>query len=87
MKAIRNKLIVTVGETVERSESGIVVDANKKPDRGEVISKGDEVTDEIEIGDTVVFSEYAGKEIKNADGHFITMNEGEVYYVIKKDKE
>lgn len=83
MKAIRNKLIVIAEKAVEKSESGIIVDADKKPDRGEVISKGDEVTDEIEIGDTVVFSEYAGKEIKNADGHFITMNEGEVYYVIK----
>lgn len=85
MKAIRNKLIVIVGDTVEKSESGIIVDANKKPDRGIVVSKGDEVTDEIEVGDTIVFSEYAGKEIKNADGHFITMNEGEVYYVIKNE--
>jgi chaperonin GroES len=84
MQAIRNKIIVSIGSTVEKSASGIVVDANKKPDRGVVISKGAEVTDEIEEGDTVVFSEFAGKEIKEGADKYITLNEGEVYYVIKK---
>jgi chaperonin GroES len=84
MQAIKNKIIVSVGSTVEKSASGIVVDANKKPDRGVVISKGAEVTEEIEAGDTVVFSEYAGKEIKEGSEKYITLNEAEVYYVIKK---
>jgi chaperonin GroES len=84
---LKDKIIVAVGDTVEKSESGMIVDANKKPDRGVVVGKGDEVDPRVELGDTVVFNEYAGKDIKNEDGHFITMREAEVYYVIKKDQE
>lgn len=84
MKAIRNKLIVSIVKALDKTESGIVIDANKKPDRGVVISKGDEVTDEISVGDMIVFSEYAGKEIKDGDKKYITLNEGEVYFVIKE---
>ena len=67
MKAIRNKIIVSTEGLIEKSESGIIIDTTKKPDRGVVISKGAEVTDEIEEGDVVVFSEYAGKEIKEGE--------------------
>ena len=84
MNAIRNKLIVSVVDTVEKSESGIITDQDKKPDRGVVISKGNDVTDEIEIGDVIVFSEYGGKAIQEKGEEFITLNEGEVYFVIKK---
>ena len=33
MNAIRNKLIVSVEDTVEKSETGIIIDTDKKPDR------------------------------------------------------
>jgi len=81
MKAIRNKLIVEVQKEVEKSQSGIIVDTEKKPDRGVVISIGSDVTDEIKVGDTVVFSQFAGKEDKVGDKTYILLNEGEVYYV------
>lgn len=84
MNAIRNKLIVSVEDTVEKSETGIIIDRDKKPDRGVVVSKGNDVTAEIEIGDVVVFSEYGGKSIQEKGVEYVTLNEGEVYFVIKK---
>lgn len=81
MKAINNKLIVKAEKEVEKSALGIIIDTDKKPDRGIVISKGKEVTDEISVGDLVIFSQFAGKEEKIGDDLFILLNEGEVYYV------
>jgi len=43
MRAIKNKLIVKVQLEAEKSESGIIVDTEKKPDRGVVTSIGKEV--------------------------------------------
>jgi chaperonin GroES len=82
MKAIKNKLIVEVQKEVEKSLSGIIVDTEKKPDRGTIVSVGKEVTDELSVGDTVVFSQFAGKEEKVGDKIYILLNEAEVYYVV-----
>ena len=82
MKAINNKIIVEVENTQEKSTSGIIIDPNKKPDRGVVVSIGDEVTSEIKIGSVVIFSEYAGKLITVEDKEYILLNEGEVYCVL-----
>jgi chaperonin GroES len=82
MRAIKNKLIVKVQLEAEKSESGIIVDTEKKPDRGIVTSIGKEVTDEIKVGDTVVFSQFAGKAEKIGEDNYVLLNEGEVYYAI-----
>jgi chaperonin GroES len=81
MKAVKNKIIVEVETAQEKSTTGIIIDPNKKPDRGVVVSVGEEVTFEIKVGCTVVFSEYAGKLVTVDEKDYILLNESEVYYV------
>lgn len=81
MKAVKNKIIVEVETSQEKSTTGIIIDPNKKPDRGVVVSVGEEVTFEIKVGSTIVFSEYAGKLVTVDEKDYILLNESEVYYV------
>jgi co-chaperonin GroES (HSP10) len=73
-----------VGETfivkVSALKIGEFVDPSGKYDRGEVISVGGGYTaGEVEIGNTVMFSEYAGKKFEENGDVFILLRAEEVY--------
>ena len=82
MGSILNKIAVEVIQEKETTETGIITGGNKKPDRGIVISKGKDVTPEISLGKTLIFSEYAGKAVTVDGKELILLNENEVYYVL-----
>lgn len=82
MKAVKRKLIVKPVEEKEESSTGIISNPDKKPDSGEVISKGELVTDEIPQGSIVYFSEYAGKAVTVEGEDYILLSEDEIYCVI-----
>ena len=74
MKPLGDRVIIRVLEKEEKTKSGIFLPdtAKEKPSEGEVIAvgagkvydNGQRVAPEIAVGDKVMFSKYAGTEVK-----------------------
>jgi len=54
-------------EAEEKTSSGLILPdtAKKHPDEGTVLAKAADATDEVAIGDRVVYKKYAGEEIEH----------------------
>jgi len=75
IQPINNNVLIKVTETEEKTAGGIVIPetAKKKPRDGEVISMAAGASDEINVGDHVIYKEFSGTEVKH---------EGEKYLII-----
>lgn len=83
MEALGSKVIVKVDKKDFVSSTGIKTGGVEKPDRGEVISIGCEISDlPLKVGVTVIFSEYAGKAINEGGVDYILLNYNEIYSVL-----
>lgn len=80
LKPLGERLVIKKVEVEEKTKSGIVLPgtAKEQPSIAEVIAIGDAITsddtkkDQIKVGDKVIFSKYAGTEIK-VDGEEVTV--------------
>lgn len=80
MKALGSRVIVKVIAKDSVSSTGIHTGTAARPDRGEVMSIGHHVDDpSLEVGDKVIFSEHAGKAIKEEGVEYILLNYNELY--------
>ncbi len=86
LKPLGDRVIIKVLEKEDKTSSGIVLPdkAKEKPQEGEVKAVGDgrilddgtRVQMDVKVGDTVIFSKYAGSEIKL---------DGEEYLILRQD--
>jgi len=86
LKPLGDRVIIKVLEKEEKTGSGIVLPdkAKEKPQEGEVMAvgagkvldDGTKVQMEVKKGDKVVFSKYAGSEVKV---------DGEEYLILRQD--
>ncbi|MFA4015496.1 MAG: hypothetical protein RUDDFDWM_000579 [Candidatus Fervidibacterota bacterium] len=94
IKPLRDKVLIKVEEEEEKTAGGIYLPdtAKEKPQRGVVVAVGDgKLTDEgkvipisVKVGDKVIFSKYAGTEIKlNGEKHVI-LSADDIYAVIEE---
>ncbi|MGN0369465.1 MAG: co-chaperone GroES [Butyrivibrio sp.] len=76
----------------ETTKSGIVLpgQAKEKPQQAEVIAvgpggvvDGKEVTMQVKVGDKVIFSKYAGTEVKLDDEELIVVRQNDILAVIE----
>ena len=76
----------------ETTKSGIVLpgQAKEKPQQAEVIAvgpggvvDGKEITMQVKVGDTVIFSKYAGTEIKLEDEEFIVVRQSDILAIVE----
>ncbi len=82
LKPLGDRVVIKKVEVKEVTDSGIVLSesAQEKPQVAEILAIGsgilndDKKKDEIKVGDKVIFSEYAGQEVKL---------EGEEYTILK----
>ncbi|MDF2537772.1 MAG: chaperonin Cpn10 [Herbinix sp.] len=75
----------------ETTKSGIVLpgQAKEKPQQAEVIAvgpggmvDGKEVTMQVKVGDKVIYSKYAGTEVKLEDEEFIIVKQNDIVAVV-----
>jgi chaperonin GroES len=89
IRPLADRLVVKPIEPEERTASGIVLPetAKEKPQRGEVLAvgpgrvteRGTRLPIEVEVGDTVLFTKYAGTEVKlRPDGKILVLREVDV---------
>jgi chaperonin GroES len=86
LKPLADRVVVKVLEAEETTASGIVLPdkAKEKPQEGKVMAvgtgkvldNGSKVEMEVKVGDKVIFSRYAGTEVKV---------EGEEYLILRQD--
>lgn len=76
----------------ETTKSGIVLpgQAKEKPQQAEVIAvgpggivDGKEVTMQVKVGDKVIYSKYAGTEVKLEDEEFIVVKQNDIVAVVE----
>ena len=72
----------------ETTKSGIVLpgQTKEKPQQAEVIAVGpgtEEVKMEVEVGDQVIYSKYAGTEVKLDDAEYIVVKQSDILAILK----
>ena len=81
IQPLRNNIIVRLQEVASTTEGGIILteSAQEKPCQGEVIAcgpgileNGERVPMDMKVGDTVMFTQFAGRELQ-VDGETVVM--------------
>ena len=87
-----DRVVLKQVEAEETTKSGIVLpgQAQEKPQQAEVIAvgpggvvDGKEVKMEVAVGDKVIYSKYAGTEVKLENEEYIVVKQGDILAVIK----
>lgn len=94
VKPIGDKILVERVESEEKTKGGIILPdtAKEKPKEGKVVAlgegrlleNGEKVPFQVKVGDRIVFSSYAGTEIKIDEKEFLVMSEEDVLAIIEK---
>ena len=92
IKPLGDRIIIRVIENEETTKSGIVLPgtAKEKPMQGEVLAVGSgEMVDgkkiplELKVGDRVIYSKYAGTEVKMDGSEYLIVRQSDVLAVIE----
>jgi chaperonin GroES len=94
IRPLADKVLVERVEAENKTAGGIVLPdtAKEKPQRGKIISVGegkildDGTRKEVQVkkGDTVLFTSYAGTEVKIDGKEYLIMDESDIMAVIEK---
>ncbi len=94
IRPLADKVLVQRLEAETKTTGGIVLPdtAKEKPQRGKIISvgKGKVLDDgtlkkmQVKKGDVVLFTSYAGTEVKVDDKEYLIMDESDIMAVIEK---
>lgn len=92
IRPLGDRVVIKRLEAEETTKSGIVLTgaSKEKPQEAEVISvgpggivDGKEVKMELKVGDKVLFSKYAGNEIKFEGQEYIIISQSEILAVVE----
>ena len=83
-----DRVVLKQLEAEETTKSGIVLpgSAQEKPQQAEVVAVGpgtDEVKMEVSVGDSVIYSKYAGTEVKVDDEEYIVVKQNDILAIVK----
>ena len=94
LKPLADRVIIKMVEAEETTKSGIILtgSAKEKPQVAEVIAvgpggmvDGKEIKMEVKAGDKVIYSKYAGTEVKlDDDQEYIIVKQSDVLAVIEQ---
>ena len=92
IKPLGDRVVTKMAEAEETTKSGIILagSAKEKPQFAEVIAvgpggvvDGKEVKMELKVGDKVIMSKYAGKEVKIDGEEYIIISQKDVLAVVE----
>ncbi|KFI35106.1 molecular chaperone GroES [Peptococcaceae bacterium SCADC1_2_3] len=94
IRPLGERVVVKALPGEEVTKGGIVIPdiAKEKPQEGEVIAvgpgrlldNGTRVTIDLKVGNKILFSKYAGNEVKLDDVEYLIMRESDILGVIEK---
>lgn len=88
-----DKVVLKQLEAEETTKSGIVLpgQAQEKPQQAEVVAvgpggmvDGKEVTMQVKVGDKVIYSKYAGTEVKLQEEEFIVVKQNDIVAIVEE---
>ncbi|WP_251552162.1 co-chaperone GroES [Neobacillus muris] len=92
LRPLGDRIIIELVETEEKTASGIVLPdtAKEKPQEGKVIAvgtgrvldNGEHVALEVSVGDRIIFSKYAGTEVKYQGSEYLILRESDILAVV-----
>ena len=83
-----DRVVLKQVEAEEKTKSGIILTsaAQEKPQEAEVIAVGpgtEEVKMEVKAGDKVIYSKYAGTEVKLDGEEYIVVKQGDILAIVE----
>ncbi len=92
LKPLGDRIIIELVEGEEKTASGIVLpdSAKEKPQEGKVVAvgtgrvtdNGERISLEVSEGNTIIFSKYAGTEVKYQGKEFLILRESDVLAIV-----
>lgn len=92
LKPLGNRVVLDISDKEEVSKSGIILteSAKEKPSQGLVVAVGEgkrtddgrRLAPEVKEGDTVVFQQYAGTEVKDGETTYLILSEDEILAIL-----
>jgi len=92
IKPLGDRVIIELVEKEEKTASGIVLpdSAQEKPQEGKVVAvgsgrvndKGEKVALEVSEGERIIFSKFAGTEVKYEGTEYLILREDDILAVI-----
>jgi len=92
IKPLGDRVIIKVMENEETTKSGIVLPGNakEKPMQGEILAVGSgEMVDgkkiplEVKVGDKVIYSKYAGTEVKMDGAEYLVIKQSDILAIVE----
>ncbi|NLC44281.1 MAG: co-chaperone GroES [Clostridiales bacterium] len=92
IKPLGDRVVIKMIESEETTKSGIVLpgSAKEKPQMAEVLAvgpgglvDGKEVKMEVNIGDKIIYSKYAGTEVKVDNDEYIIVRQNDILAVVE----
>ncbi|MTH55569.1 co-chaperone GroES [Bacillus mangrovi] len=92
LKPLGDRVIIELVESEEKTASGIVLpdSAKEKPQEGKVVAagtgrvldNGEKVALEVAEGDRIIFSKYAGTEVKYEGNEYLILRESDILAIV-----
>ena len=92
LKPLGDRVVIRVLEQEEKTASGIFLPdtAKEKPSQGEVVAEGPRkvqddgkrVALDVKVGDKIIFSKYAGTEVKFEGTKYLIVSERDILAII-----
>lgn len=92
IRPLADRVVIKVLEAEEKTPSGIVLPekAQEKPQEGEVVAvgpgrvleNGNRLEMEVKVGDRVLFSKYAGTEVKLDGKEYLIMRQDDILGIL-----
>jgi chaperonin GroES len=91
LRPLADRVIIKALPSEERTKSGIIMPdtAKEKPQEGEIIAvgpgrteKGERIAVDVKVGDKVIYSKYAGTEVKFDGEEYLILRESDIQAVI-----
>jgi len=91
MKPLGDRVIIKQLEAEEKTKSGIILTgtAKEKPQEAEVVAvgpggviDGKEIKMEVSVGDRVIYSKYAGTEVKLNEEEYIIVKQSDILAIV-----
>ncbi|UII56236.1 co-chaperone GroES [Cytobacillus spongiae] len=93
LKPLGDRVVIELVETEEKTASGIVLPdtAKEKPQEGKVVAvgngrvleSGERVALEVAEGNRIIFSKYAGTEVKFEGKEYLILRENDILAVVE----
>ncbi|HHV64571.1 MAG TPA: co-chaperone GroES [Peptococcaceae bacterium] len=91
LKPLADRVIIKPLPSEEKTKGGIIMPdtAKEKPQEGEVVAvgpgrveKGERIPMEVKVGDKVIYSKYAGTQVKYDGEEYLILRESDIQAII-----